>query len=330
MSTNAFGQLLSREQPLGFHNSLLRVYPLRLDWVEPRTFRWQKKRQNAHPFALLLDLLVMLSDPGPHLLAVMPGGIIPDQEPASLALLLQSSADPLQKLGSDGADRTPIHKTQRHLMAHRSSDRTVLPKHPIAGKGFWIRIILLPGLFHQVNRFVFALPDIERGQSEAAPPHPSKKPMAQPGCVLAQAISRSRAFFLTDSKVQVLRSLPKSRGLRCNNSFNCWAPSSVKAVRSRWGREDPSHSTPSPSALKLWITLRTVWSSQPNWRAMRGARSPRAEASKIWQRRNTKALGERNPAWIWRCSSSVTDRIKMGGFMPSSVPHCLPPLVGMH
>ena len=27
MSTNAFGQLLSREQPIGFHNSLLRVYP---------------------------------------------------------------------------------------------------------------------------------------------------------------------------------------------------------------------------------------------------------------------------------------------------------------
>ncbi len=67
------------------------MYPLGLDWVEPRTFR----RQNAHPFALSLDLLVLLSDPGPHLLAVMPGGIIPDQKPASLALLLQSSADPL-------------------------------------------------------------------------------------------------------------------------------------------------------------------------------------------------------------------------------------------
>ena len=134
-----------------------RVPSFQLDWVEPRTFRRQKKGQNAHPFALSLDLLVLLSDPGPHLLAVMPGGIIPDQKPASLALLLQSSADPLQKLGGDGADRTPIHKTQRHLMAHRRSDRTVLPKHPIAGKGLWIRIILLP--------------DIERGQSEAAPPH---------------------------------------------------------------------------------------------------------------------------------------------------------------
>ncbi len=71
------------------------MYPLGLDWVEPRTFRRQKKGQNAHPFALSLDLLVLLSDPGPHLLAVMPEGIIPDQKPASLALLLQSSADPL-------------------------------------------------------------------------------------------------------------------------------------------------------------------------------------------------------------------------------------------
>ena len=27
MSTHAFGQQLRREQPIGFHNSLLRVYP---------------------------------------------------------------------------------------------------------------------------------------------------------------------------------------------------------------------------------------------------------------------------------------------------------------
>ena len=61
-----------------------------------------------------------------------------------------------------------------------------------------------------------------------------------------------------------------------------------------------------------------------------GSHFRRAEEVKIWQRRNTKASDERNPAWIRRCSSSVKGRIKMGVLMPSSIPHCLSPLVGLH
>ena len=61
MSTNTFSQLLSREQPIGFHNHLLGMDPLRLDRVEPGTFGGQKERQNAHTFARLLNLLVVLS-----------------------------------------------------------------------------------------------------------------------------------------------------------------------------------------------------------------------------------------------------------------------------
>src|SRR5204863_4223326 len=90
-----------------------------------------------------------------------------------------------------------------------------------------------------------------------------------------EMIPCSKLTWAASSKVQVLRSLPKSRGLRCSRSFNCWVPSSEKVVRSRWGREEPSCSTASPTALKPWITLRTVWSSQPSWHAMTGARSQR-------------------------------------------------------
>src|SRR5437764_1346842 len=81
------------------------------------------------------------------------------------------------------------------------------------------------------------------------------------------------------------------------SSLRSSAPWSVKLVRKRCGRDDPCCKTASPEALKPWITLRTVWSSQPSWPAITGARCPRAEASKIWQRRNTKASDERNPAW---------------------------------
>ncbi len=145
-----------------------------------------------------------------------------------------------------------------------------------------------------------------------------------------EMIPCSKLTRAASSRVQVPRSWPKSRGLRCSRSLRRSAPSCVKAVRSRWGREEPSCNTASPAALKPWITLRTVWSSQPSWRAITGARSPRAEASKIWQRRNTKASDERNPAWTWCRSSWVNGRIKIGVFIPPSVPHFLPPLVEMH
>src|SRR5512135_1157248 len=126
----------------------------------------------------------------------------------------------------------------------------------------------------------------------------------------------SKLTWAASCNVHTLRPLPKSRGLRCKRSLRRSAPSWEKAVRNRCGREEPSCSTASPEALKPWITLRTVWSSQPSWWAITRARSPRALESKIWQRRNTKASDERNPAWIWRCSSSVSGRIKIGIFMP--------------
>src|SRR6266851_4579109 len=78
VSTNTFSQKLRREQPIGFHNNLLRMDPLRLDRVEPRTFGGQKEGQNAHALALLLDLLVVLTNPGTHHLTHMKGGVIPD------------------------------------------------------------------------------------------------------------------------------------------------------------------------------------------------------------------------------------------------------------
>src|SRR6266849_8522745 len=140
-----------------------------------------------------------------------------------------------------------------------------------------------------------------------------------------EMIPCSKLTRAANSRVQVLRSWPKSCGLRCSRSLSRSAPSSVKAVRSRWGREDPSWRTASPEALNSWITLRTVWSSQPSWWAIAGARSPCADARKIWQRRITKASAERNPAWIWRCSSSLKGRIKMGVLIPCSIPHCRSP-----
>jgi hypothetical protein len=86
MSTNAFCQLLGREQPIRFHNGLLRVHPLRLNRIEPRALFGKQERQNAYSFASQFDLLVVLPNPHPHQFADMPGGVIPDHEPMALAL----------------------------------------------------------------------------------------------------------------------------------------------------------------------------------------------------------------------------------------------------
>ena len=86
----------------------------------------------------------------------------------------------------------------------------------------------------------------------------------------------------------------------------------------------------SPRALKACRASSTVWSSQPSCSAIRGARSPRALASRIWQRRKTKASVERRPA-RQRLPLGVRDgRTKIGGLMPASIPHSRLPSLIMH
>ncbi len=126
------------------------------------------------------------------------------------------------------------------------------------------------------------------------------------------------ATWAARSKDHTPRSMPNSRGLRCKSSRKAGSFSSGMVVRSRWGRQEAFLSTARPWWLKPLMTLRTVWSSQPNCSAMAVARSPRAEANSIWQRRKTKADDECNPAWMCLYSVSLKGRMKMG-FIPSHI-----------
>jgi hypothetical protein len=313
MNTNAFSQLFGGKQAIGFHNSLLGMHPLGLDWVEPGTFRWQKERQDTHPFALLLDLTVMLSDPGLHDLAVMPGGIVPDQQKACLALCLQLGADPLQKLRGDGTHRTAIHETQRHLAADRVSGRTLLPKDPITGERFWIRIILLPDLFHQVDWIVFALPGRKRGQGKSAPPdliQKSDRPaglLARPGnqpisCVFFRRYCGSGLVIQCLARFQLFPSLPRARRILSPETRRgvspCWkliwaAKGSVHTLDvspKSWGlRCSKSRSASNASSEKL---VRNRWGrEEPSTKTARPA------ALKPWMMLRTVCL------WHPNCSA---------------------------
>src|SRR5918996_446544 len=133
-----------------------------------------------------------------------------------------------------------------------------------------------------------------------------------------------------NSSVQTLVGWPKVRGLWCSKARNCAVFWPGKAAWMVWGREEPSWRLSRPDWLKALIALRTVCWSQPRWWAICGARSPLALARRIWQRRRTKALGERKPASnCWR-SASAKGRTKMGGFMPLIVIHTRTPCLNLH
>lgn len=112
----------------------------------------------------------MLTNPGAHELAVVPGGIIPDQQPRRFALTFQVGAAPVQKLRRDAAHRTAIHEAQRHLIADRSLGWPTLPQHPITRQGFGVGVRFLPALLNETQRGLFGLPAMGSGQGEAAPP----------------------------------------------------------------------------------------------------------------------------------------------------------------
>ena len=75
VGADPLGKLFSRKQAIAFDDSTLGMDPLWLDGIEPGAFCGQKARQNPNAFALLLDLAVVLANPGAYHLAHMEGGI---------------------------------------------------------------------------------------------------------------------------------------------------------------------------------------------------------------------------------------------------------------
>src|SRR5579884_4826 len=184
IGTNPPGQLRGGEQPIGFDDRALTMDPFRFDRIEPGTLRGQKQRENAHAFPCLLYLPIVFTNPGTNDLAVMPGGVVPDQQPRAFALPFQLGAAPVQKLRCDITHRAPIDEAQRHLIAQGSLGWPALPQHPIARQSFGIGIMLLPGLFHQTDGIIARLPSISGRQGKAAPPHLVEKTNRPGGSLL--------------------------------------------------------------------------------------------------------------------------------------------------
>src|SRR6266487_1614313 len=212
---------------------------LRLPWthlgsmgLRKATLRRQQEGQETHASARLLNLLVVLTNPGANDLALVPGSIVPDQKPMRLALREQTLTAPVQELRGDGTHRSSTDRTQPHLLTPGLLWGSLLPQHAIAGQRFGIRVSLLEGLFDEADGMLLVLPGVHARQGKAAPPDLILEADG-PGRLLARPGDQSvtSVFF----------------------SRYCG-----------WGREEPSCSTVNPVALKSLITLRTVWSSQPS------------------------------------------------------------------
>src|SRR5947209_361827 len=170
VGTDPFCQLASGQQAIMLDHIPLGMHPFGFNGIQPGTFGRQQERQNANAFTRLLDLLVVLTYPGAHGLTLMPGGIIPDQEPVRLPFCEQAFTTPLQELGGDGAHRASGHEAQPGPRTVRLIRSPLLPEDAITGQRFGIGIVLAPGLLHQPYRLVLALPGVHLRQGKATPP----------------------------------------------------------------------------------------------------------------------------------------------------------------
>src|SRR5215210_1734729 len=141
-------------------------------------------------------------------------------------------------------------------------------------------------------------------------------PLTRSGVIPSAALTSAAS-----SIVQTPVGWPNVRGLRCSSARMCSAATASTLAWMVWGRVDPRvRQASSPSRSNSRMTVRTVWSLQPSAAAIRGARSPRSLASRIWQRRRTSTSCERSPASSRSRSALVRGRTKIGGLIPTR-PH---------
>src|SRR5712664_3032003 len=99
VGTDSCSKLFGSKQPIMFDHIAFGMDPFGLNGIEPGTFRGQKQRQNTHALPLDFDQAVVLSDPGPHHLARMKGGIIPDEQKGASCFALVVACNTTPEIG---------------------------------------------------------------------------------------------------------------------------------------------------------------------------------------------------------------------------------------
>src|SRR5215213_7835546 len=162
-SADPICQFVSAEQPIRLNHLALAVYPLGLYSIEPRTLGGQKTAYDPHSICALFDSPVVRGDPRSDLFRDVPGSVVPDQHPYTLAGCLQLLAAPTKKAGRYGAHRAAVHEAQPHLIELRQVE-------PITGNGLRIGIVFLDRLLHQAQGLARIAPAVKRRSRQPAEP----------------------------------------------------------------------------------------------------------------------------------------------------------------
>ncbi len=186
---NPVGELVSTEQLLGLNYLTFAMNPLRLDGIEPWALGGQQTRHYPDPMAAGFDLAVVGGDPASHLMAFMPGGVVPDKKQSLLAPLLEPVATPPKKPCGYGAHRPTVHEPQPGLFELRQIK-------PVTGeRAFGSGSSFLASFSRRRTGFVASDQECREGRSKRENQVSSSKPTAHCGWLSARRISRSRAPF---------------------------------------------------------------------------------------------------------------------------------------
>ncbi len=94
--TDAFSEFVSGKQSGWLDHAPFPMHPVRFNRVQPRAFNGQSATDASHA-TVPLHPLVMVLNPRPHLMADMPRGVVPNQQPRRFAQRRQPRADPRQE-----------------------------------------------------------------------------------------------------------------------------------------------------------------------------------------------------------------------------------------
>ena len=161
VGADPFHQFLGRQEAGWFHNRPFAMAPSWFNGVEPRAFAGQLTDDQAAA-ACALDTLIVGSEPLPHDLTAVPGGIIPDQESRLLAVMGETVGAPGQIVTGDLAHGPPVDKAQQHGVGLRQ-------EKPITREGFTVRVCFGRLFFHEAEGRVLR-PGVHRGLGQATPP----------------------------------------------------------------------------------------------------------------------------------------------------------------
>ena len=168
--TGAVGQFVGAEETTRFDDFALGVDPVWLDRVEPGASAWEIAGDDADASAVVLNLLVVVTEPAANLLAHVPARVVPGHQEGSLAESFQSVTDPLQEPRGYRADGSAVDEAEPDLIADSPIGLREPEQDAIAGQRLRVGISARDPLLDEAQRSIRLRPGGKRWSGQSTPP----------------------------------------------------------------------------------------------------------------------------------------------------------------